>query len=180
MRRTLAAAAAALLGAGVLLGQTAPTPKPSKPKSSARTPRVPLDFSGDWVLDPQASTGVTPQMANAILRVRQNGDRIWIEQIESRERQILSEQIVADGKKYEKALGHGLKGTVQADWGKDGKSLWLQVVAGPEGDPSSAYQRMVWRLQEGGKIWTRQTKTIEPGEVRETFLVFRKRETAKK
>jgi hypothetical protein len=184
MRRALAAASvvAILLVAGSLFGQTTPTPKPAKPQpqSKAKPKKVPLDFSGVWVIDPQASTGVAPQMANAVLQVRQNGNRIWIEQIESAERQILSEQIVVDGKKYEKALGNGVKGTLEAQWGNDDDSLWLQVVAGQEGDPSAAYQRMVWKLREGGKIWTRQSKTIEPDGVWETFLVFRKREAAKK
>lgn len=189
MRRALAFSAA-MLAAGVLFGQAAPTPGPAKPaapatpkakaKGKSTSKKVPLDFTGVWVLDVQNSSGVAPQMADAVLQVRQNGNRIWIEQIESPERQILSEQIVVDGQKYEKALGHGQKGTLQAEWGKDGTSLWLQAIAGPEGDPSSAVQRMVWRLRDGGKIWTRQTKTIQPGGEKETFLVFRKRETPKK
>ena len=166
-----------LLAAGVLSGQTTPTPGAAKPKSKAKAPsaKVPLDFTGVWVLDGEASSGVSPQMTNAVLQVRQNGNRIWIEQIGTANRGILSEQIVVDGQKYEKALGAGQVGTLQADWGNDGTSLWLQVIAGQEGDPSSAVQRMVWRLRDGGKVWTRQSKTIQPDGVRETFLVFRKR-----
>ena len=179
MRRAFAAAAA-MLTAGFVLGQTAPTTTPAMPKSRATSKKVPLDFSGIWVLDPEASTGVAPQMANAVLQVRQNGNRIWIEQIESPQRHILSEQIVVDGQKYEKSLGAGQKGTLEAAWGNDGASLWLQAIAGKEGDPASAVQRMIWKLREDGKIWTRQTMTIQPGGTKETFLVFRKREAKKK
>jgi len=184
MRRALALAAAILVGAATGAAQT-PAPAPSTPRQ-ARTPKAkaaakpPLDFSGVWVLDPAASSGVSPQMENAVLQVKQNGNRIWIEQIETPQRNILSEQIVVDGKKYEKSLGHGMKGTLEAEWGKDRASLWLQAIAGPEGDPSSAVQRGIWKLQDGGKIWTRQTRTIEPDGARETFLVFRKREASKK
>jgi hypothetical protein len=180
MRRAIVLASALILGAGLLFGQATPAPKKSTPKPKSKSEKAPLDFSGVWVLDPGASTGVAPQMANAVLQVRQNGNRIWIEQIESPERHILSEQIVVDGKKYEKSLGAGQKGTLEAAWGNDGTSLWLQAIAGQEGDPSSAVQRMVWRLREGGKMWTRQTMTIQPSGTKETFLVFRKRETGKK
>ena len=85
-----------------------------------------------------------------------------------------------DGKKYEKTLGAGQKGTLEAAWGNDGTSLWLQAIAGTEGDPSSAVQRMIWRLRDGGKTWTRQTMTIQPDGTKETMLVFRKREAEKK
>jgi hypothetical protein len=183
VRRRFALAAALLIAAGFVSGQTTPTPGAAKPKASkpkSKSSKPPLDFSGVWALDTMASTNVAPQMANAVLQVRQNGNRIWIEQVESPDRQLLSEQIVVDGKKYEKALGHGVKGTLEAQWGNDGESLWLQVIAGPEGDPSSAYQRMIWKLRDGGKTWTRQSKTIEPDGVRETLLVFRKREAGKK
>ena len=181
MKRALFIATALVLGAAVLFAQATPAPKKSTPKPKSSSRKVPLDFSGTWVLDAEASKGVAPQMANAVLLVRQDGNRIWIEQqIESGERQIMSDQIIVDGKKYEKALGAGVKGTLQADWGKDGTSLWLQAIAGPEGDPSSAVQRMVWRLREGGKMWTRQTMTVQPSGTKETFLVFRKSEAAKK
>jgi hypothetical protein len=115
-------------------------------------------------------------MQNAVLQVRQNGNRIWIEQIDTGDRKLLSEQIIVDGKKYEKSLGTGNKGTLEADWGKDGTSLWLQVIAGTEGDATAGVQRMIWRLGDGGKTWTRQTRTIQPDGTRDTFLVFRKRE----
>jgi hypothetical protein len=181
MRRALAAAAL-LLSAGFVFAQATPAPPSAtpKPKPKTKTQKPPLDFSGVWVLDAQASSGVISQMENAVLEVRQNGNRIWIDQIESRRHRILSEEIVVDGRKYEKSLGAGQKGTLEADWGKDGETLWLQAVAGQEGDPKAAVQRMIWRLRDGGKVWTRQTRTIQPGGVKDTFLVFRKRETEKK
>ena len=184
MKRALALAAAILVGAAAGGAQTpapaAPTPRAARTPKAKATAKPPLDFSGVWVLDSEASSGVAPQMQNAVLQVKQNGNRIWIEQIETPQRNILSEQIVVDGKKYEKSLGHGMKGTLEAEWGKDRASLWLQAIAGPEGDPSSAVQRGIWKLQDGGKVWTRQTRTLEPDGARETFLVFRKREASKK
>jgi hypothetical protein len=170
------------IAAAGLAQTTAPSPKaPAKP---ARTPKAsakpPLDFSGIWVLDAAASQGVAPQMQNVVLQVRQNGNRIWIEQIESNARMILSEEIVVDGKMYEKSLGAGQKGTLEAAWGKDNASLWLQAIAPAEGNPNAAIQRMIWKLSDGGQTWTRQTRTIQPGGTKDTFLVFRKREAQKK
>ena len=139
-----------------------------------------MDFTGVWVLDAKASTGVAPQMQDVVLNVRQNGNRIWIEQLESQSRMILSEQIVVDGQKYEKGLGGGQKGTLEAAWGNDHTSLWLQAIAAAGDNPNGAVQRMIWRLRDDGKTWTRQTRTIQPDGVKDTFLVFRKRETPKK
>ena len=182
MKRLMAGAAAVLFAAAVL-GQTAPpTPTfPPKPKPKAKGPRTkpPLDFTGVWVLDAGASTGVAPQMQNVVLQVRQNGNRIWIEQVESQSRMILSEEIVVDGQKYEKGLGGGQKGTLEAAWGNDDTSLWLQAIAAAGDNPTGAVQRMIWRLRDNGKTWTRQTRTIQPDAVKDTFLVFRKRETKK-
>ena len=173
-------AAASAIG----IAQTAPpTPKatansPKRPK--AATTKPPLDFSGVWVLDAAASQNVAPQMQNVVLQVRQNGNRIWIEQIESNARMILSEEIVVDGKLYEKNLGGGQKGTLEAAWGKDDASLWLQAVAPAPDSELGAVQRMIWKLTDGGKTWTRQTRTLQPTGARDTFLVFRKRETPRK
>ena len=119
-------------------------------------------------------------MEGAVLEVRQNGNRIWIEPIEGPGPNIAAEEIVVDGRLYEKALGAGQKGTLEAAWGKDGQSLWLQAVVRTEETPDAARQRMIWRLRDGGKTWTRQTRTLQPGGAKDTFLVFRKRETAKK
>jgi hypothetical protein len=181
VRRAFALAALILAGAAAALAQTAvPSPRPVRTPKAKPAAKPKLDFTGVWVLDTAASTNVSPQMRDSVLDVRQNGNRIWIEQIEVSDRQILSEQIVVDGKKYEKSLGAGQKGTLEAAWGNDGTSLWLQAIAGTEGDPSSAVQRMIWRLRDGGKTWTRQTMTIQPSGTRETMLVFRKREAGKK
>ena len=192
MKRAVAVAVL-LLAAAFGTGQSAPPPGPSpKPTASSpkspKTPKTPkgakikppLDFSGVWVLDAAASQGVAPQMENVVLQVRQNGNRIWIEQIESYARMIVSEEIVVDGKRYEKSLGAGQKGTLEAAWGKDNESLWLQAIAPDEENPVAGIQRMIWKLEDGGKTWTRQTRTIQPNGTKDTFLIFRKREAPKK
>ncbi len=180
-----AAVALFLLAGAIAAGQTAPSPTPKASANSPKRPKAatakpPLDFSGIWVLDAEASQGVAPQMQNVILQVRQNGNRIWIEQIESSTRMIVSEEIVVDGKKYEKSLGANQKGTLEAAWGKDNASLWLQAIAPSEDNPVAGIQRMIWKLADGGKTWTRQTRTIQPEGSRDTYLVFRKREGPKK
>lgn len=174
------AAAAVLLAASAVWAQTA-APSPTPQRKAARTPgpaksrAAPINFSGVWVLDPQASRGVSPSMEGAVIRVRQNGNRIWIEPIEQKDHKLNSEEIVVDGRLYEKALGGSQKGTVEAAWGKDGTSLWIEAVVGTAENPRVASQRMIWRLREGGKVWTRQTRTLQADEVKDSFLVFRKR-----
>jgi hypothetical protein len=177
-----------LSGSLAAVAQTAPPPAPPTPHAPARPKKpaapkgnkaAPLDFSGVWVLDPAASRNVSTNMQGAVLSVRQNGNHIWIEPIERKEPLLLSEEIVVDGRKYEKGLGpsKGRKGTLTAEWGKDGESLWLQVeAAGDDGEPMG-YQRAIWRLSENGTVWTRQTRTITKSEARESLLVFRRRET---
>lgn len=177
----LCAAAGAVLAASPATPTASAPPKPtSPPKAKARAAAPPLDFSGTWVIDVEASRGVNAQMEHAVLEVRQNGNRIWIESVENRNSKIVAEEIIVDGRAYEKALGANQKGTLEAAWGKDGKSLWLQVVAATEDNPVAATQRMIWRLRDGGKTWTRQTRTIQPDGTKDTFLVFRKREPARK
>lgn len=185
MRGPAAWAAAVLLAASAAAAETAaPSPSPKPPV--ARTPRAakpkaaPINFSGVWVLDPQESRGVSPSMEGAVLRVRQNGNRIWVEPIEQKEHKLNSEEIIVDGRLYEKALGGAQRGTVEAAWGKDGTSLWIEAVVGTAENPRVASQRMIWRLREGGKVWTRQTRTLQADEAKDTFLVFRKREEEKK
>lgn len=180
MRVLRHAVLAALLAAPVS-AQVAPpaatraAPTPGKTGSD----RPPVDFSGVWVLDAAASRGAPSHMTEAVLSVRQNGNKIWIEPIEEKRPYLLSEQIVADGQPYEKAVGPKQKGTVTADWGKDERSLWIQVVAGTTDEPVGA-QRIVWRLEDGGKTWVRQTSSIQPGGAKETLLIFRKRDATKK
>ena len=189
---TRAAIAAALLLCGSLgaAAQTsappaataAPAPKPKRTAKPARQTPPPLDFSGVWVLDETASQGVGPTMKGAVLSVRQNGNHIWIEPIERKEPLLLAEEIVVDGRKYEKGLGpmRGRKGTLTADWGKERESLWLQVEASDEDGKPDGYQRAIWKLAENGTVWTRQTRTITKDEVKDTYLVFRKRPETKK
>ena len=110
-------------------------------------------------------------MTEAVLSVRQDGNKISIEPIEQKRPYLLSEQIVADGQPYKKAVGPKQKGTVTAGWAKDNQSLWLQVVAGTADEPVGA-QRAVWRLEDGGKTWIRQTSSIQPNGTKETLLRF--------
>jgi hypothetical protein len=179
-RRLMAAVCGALLASVLAAQSPTRTPKPAPAPKSARTPgpakrsAPPLDFSGVWELDPAASKGVTKRMEGAVLQVRQNGNRIWIEALGRSRNNLTAEEIVVDGKRYEKALGNGKKGTVEAAWGKDGKSLWLQAVLSDDEGSLAATQRMIWRLRDGGKTWTRQTRTLEPDGAKDTFLVFRR------
>jgi hypothetical protein len=180
--RSLGAFAAGLLLASAALTQ-APATSPTAPTSPghARTPgrgktAAPLDFTGVWALDAQASRGGAKNLKNAVLRVRQNGNHIWIEPVAPKGPMLMAEEIVVDGQRYEKLLGGGRKGTVEAAWGKDGQSLWIEAVAPTEDDPTAGVQRMIWRLRDGGKTWTRQTRTLEQGGSRDTFLVFRKQD----
>ncbi len=168
----LAAPASAQVAPPAAAAKAAPTP------GKARSARPPVDFSGVWVLDAAASRGAPSHMTEAVLSVRQDGNRIWIEPIEQKRPYLLSEQIVADGQPYEKAVGPKQKGTVTAGWGKDNQSLWIQVVAGTVDEPVGA-QRVVWRLEDGGKTWIRQTSSIQPNGTKETLLVFRKRDPKK-
>ncbi len=172
-----AAAAPALLAAALLRGEAAiPTAKPAPVQTpAAAASRAPLDFSGVWEIDAKESQGVSRNMENAVLSVHQNGNRIWIEPIEQRKPYLSAEEIVVDGRTYEKALGAGRKGSVQAAWGKDEKSLWIQSTTGTDENPNAALQRTVWELRDGGRVWTRRTWTVQKNETRESFLVFRKR-----
>lgn len=157
-------AALALLAAGPKVRPTA-------------EPKPPLDFSGTWTLDPKSSMNVSPQMQGAILSVRQKGDRIWISSVKAEEgtrSRILAEEIVADARPYEKALGPAGKGLVTAGWARDGKSLWIEVAAGPPENPGEAIQRSVWRLSEDRQVWVRESVSVSKGHSGRARLVFRK------
>jgi hypothetical protein len=182
-----AVAAAVLLSSSLAaLAQTPPSAPAKPPASSAPkkkgTPRSkragpPLDFSGVWTLDASASRGVSSAMEGAVLSVRQNGDHIWIEPVEKK-KVILAEEIVVDGRRYEKGVGlsKGHKGTLTAEWGNDNDSLWLQIeVPGEDPEQPVGVQRAIWRLRDGGEVWTRQTRTVTKGDVKDTFLVFRRK-----
>lgn len=159
---------------GALSLDGAPASK-SKPKAA---PRPPLDFSGVWELDPKMSLHVSSHMEDAVLSVRQEGNRIWISPVPAPgqpRRTILSEEIVADGRPYEKALGPAGKGLVTADWAKDGKSLWIEVQAGPPEDPGAAVQRSIWKLSEDRTVWVRESVSLSKENASSARLVFRKK-----
>ncbi len=141
-------------------------PTPEKP---------PLDFTGVWILDEEASRNVSPAMSGAVLTVRQTGDRIYLSPMDPEKSHLLAESIVVDGKPYEKTLGNKGKGLLKADWGTDRKSLWLEVTAGPEEDPRQVVQRSVWKLSDDRKTWVRQSVSIQNGKTQESMLVFRRK-----
>ena len=172
-RSKLAAALATLFLAALALF-AAPLPKPGP------APPPPLDFSGVWALDAKASRNVSSHMRDAVLTVTQTGDRIWISPVQSagaRRQPILSEEIVADGRPYEKTLGPAGMGVVTAGWAMDGKSLWIQVRAGAAEDPGSALQRSVWKLSADKMVWIRDSVSVSMGKAATTRLVFRKRKS---
>lgn len=175
MRRAAALSAIMLLGAALADAQTPPASPTARAPRRTASPRPPLDFTGVWELDPKASRGAAKQMEGAVLSVRQNGNRIWIEPAESRGSKLIAETIVVDGQVYEKGLGGKQKGTLVAQWSADKTMLTLEAVAGTDANPRAAVQRMIWRLEDGGRTWTRQTHTVQPSGEKETFLVFRKR-----
>jgi hypothetical protein len=178
MRKTRRAGAQfrLLLGAAWVLAALALLAAGPKVRPTAE-PKPPLDFSGIWTLDPKASLNVSKQMQEAVLSVRQTGNRIWISSVKAdagpRSR-ILSEEIVADARPYEKALGPAGKGLVTAGWARDGRSLWIEVAGGPPENPGEAIQRSVWRLFEGGKVWVRESISVSKGHSGRARLVFRK------
>ncbi len=174
-----AAAAVAFCAAAFLGAQSAPTPTavPKPPPGIARTR---LNFSGVWEIDLKASQGVSKNQEKAVIAIHQTGDRILMEPIEQQRPWLTADEIVVDGQWWEKTLGGGKKGRVQANWSKDGKELWIQTAPETEENPNAVFQRTVWKLQDGGKTWTRQTWTVQKGETRESRLVFRKRAAEKK
>ena len=163
-------AAAATLAALALLG-TGPKGRPTP------EPKPPLDFSGTWTLDPKESMNVSSQMQGAVLSVRQAGNRIWISSVKADKgprSRILAEEIVVDARPYEKALGPAGKGLVTAGWAADGKSLWIEVAAGPPENPGEAIQRSVWKLSEDRQTWVRESVSVSKGHSGRARLVFRK------
>ncbi len=171
MRR--AAALSSLLAAAALLVGATSTPRPR-----VRPTPTPLDFSGVWEIDEAASANVPSQMRGAVLSVTQKGNRIWISPLAARGKgsMVLSEELIVDGRAYEKALGPAGKGNVTARWGNDGASLWIDVQAASDSDPQKrASQRSVWKLSQDRKVWVRESVSISQGTPREARLVFRKR-----
>ncbi len=126
------------------------------------------------------SLRVSSTLEGAVLAVRQKGNSIWISPVQMPEqprKAILSEEIVADGRTYEKALGPTGNGLVTAGWAKDGKSLWIEVQAGPPENPRTAVQRSIWKLSEDRKVWVRESVSLSKGNAGSARLVFRKRKS---
>jgi hypothetical protein len=156
-----------------------PDPKPA----SKHAPKPPIDFTGTWELDPKMSVNVSAPMQGAVLSVTQDGDRIWISPVQTPGKTrtpILAEEIVADGRAYEKALGPAGKGLVTAGWAKDGKSLWIEVEAGPPENPRAALQRSVWKVSTDRKVWVRESVSLQKGNAKSARLVFRRKDPEKK
>ena len=181
MRRSAAGALLLAFSASAVPAQIAPppspTPAPTRPSSpspkSGKPARAPIDFSGTWEIDAAQSQGMSTSMRDAVISIRQNGDRIWIEPVDRSRKFLSSEEIVVDGRLYEKALGRGMKGTVQAAWAKDRKSLWIQTVTKNAEGERVAYQRAQWTLKDPN-TWMRRTWTVQQDDNRESILVFRR------
>ena len=166
------------------LGLAAPLPAAPGAVAKKRASRAappgahgsPTDFTGIWELDAKSSSLGSPKMENAVLQVTQSGDRIWIQPLGGSRARILAEEVVVDGRTYEKTLGNKERGTLTAKWGNDAKSLWLEVVAGTDETPRAAVQRSVWRLSADRQVWVRETVTVQKDGAHQTRLVFRRQD----
>ena len=174
MRRAGLLPAGILAAAFALLAAAPPdkTAPGKKPPPAPGSPGSPTNFSGIWELDVNSSSGGAPNLKDAVLEVTQKGERIWIQPLGESRKSVLAEEVVVDGRSYEKGVGQARRGTLQAQWGKDGQSLWLEVVAPSEDNPRAAVQRTVWRLSDDRNTWVRSTVTIVNGQTRQSRLVF--------
>ncbi|MDQ2870529.1 MAG: hypothetical protein M3S32_07300 [Acidobacteriota bacterium] len=150
------------------------TPRPARPGAHGSQ----TDFTGIWELDSKSSSLGSQRMENAVLQVTQSGDRLWIQPLGNTRARVLAEEVVVDGRAYEKALGKE-RGTLTAKWGNDAKSLWLEVVAGTDENPRAAVQRSVWRLSDDRQVWVRETMTVQKDGGHRTRLVFRRQDPKK-
>lgn len=176
------------LGVGILAalpagGGPAPVKTPRASAAPARggktrtpTAGAPLDFSGTWQLDVSHSVNASSHLVGAILSVTQHGDHIWIQPIkQGKGSGVLAEEIVADGRAYEKALGPAGKGTVTAGWSDDRQSLFIEVQAGPADDANkAATQRSIWKLSADRSVWVRESVSISQGKAKSSRAVFRR------
>ncbi|MFN2386083.1 MAG: hypothetical protein ABR576_07325 [Thermoanaerobaculia bacterium] len=168
----------ALLLLGALLPGAARAEPPAAPTPTRRpwTPRrPPLDFSGVWEIDTAASQGAPASMNGAVLSVVQSGNRITLQPVHGEHILLTADQIVADGRTYEKGVGTKMKGLVTVAWSPRGDSLRIEVTAGPTEDPKRMTQRSVWTLSRDKKVWVRQSVTTREGKSSLTRLVFRRR-----
>jgi hypothetical protein len=174
----LSRALAALLLLCALSPAAAPAGPPAAPTPTRRpwTPRrPPLDFSGVWEIDAAASQGAPANMNGAVLSVVQSGNRITLEPVHGDHILLAADQIVADGRTYEKNVSTKMKGLVTVAWSPRGDSLRIEVTAGPPEDPKRMTQRSVWTLSRDRKVWVRQSVTVREGKSSLTRLVFRRR-----
>ncbi len=181
MKSALFLSVALCAALGSSLSAAAPATPPAPRAAPAKTPRPgkpPLDFTGVWVLDEKESHNVSPPMRDAVLNVRQTGNEIYISPLDPSKSQLMAEQIVVDGRPYEKTLGNKGRGVLTADWGRDRASLWLEVTAGPPEDPRQTVQRSVWKLSADRRTWVRQSVSIQNGRTQDATLVFRRRVAA--
>ena len=173
-----------LLAALALLAGAGPSPAaPAKKKAEVQRPGAaggPTDFSGIWELDEKSSSLPSRHLRDAVLEVTQKGARIWIQPLGKTRTRVLAEEVVVDGHTYEKSLGNQEKGTLTARWGEDGKSVWLEVVAGTADDPRAGVQRSVWRLSPDRNVWVRETVTTHEGSAQSTRAVFRRQSAGKR
>ena len=138
-------------------------------------PANPPNFSGTWKLDEAASANVSPNMRGAVLVVDQKGDHIRVTpaQQAAGKLHLAGDEIVADGKAYEKGVGGG-KGVLTARWSADGKTLEYELTSTSKETGKSAVQRSRWSLSSDGSTWLRETRTTGEGQNRMSRLVFRK------
>ena len=166
--RSLVAAASLLAHA---LAFAAPGASPTAgPKASARP-----DFNGTWKIDEAASVNVSPNMKGAVLSVEQSGDRIRVTPLKQGpgNLRLAGDEIVADGRPYEKGVGGG-RGVLTARWSADGKALELELTGTASESGRTALQRSRWWLSEDRATWTRETRTSGSGQTRTSRLVFRR------
>jgi hypothetical protein len=173
---------AALLAALALAaGIDPPSAAPAKKKSASLRPGAaggPTDFSGIWEFDKQSSSP-SRHLQNSVLEVTQKGERIRIQPLGKTRNLVLAEEVVVDGRAYEKSLGNQ-KGTLTARWGEDGRSVWLEVVAGTDEDPRAGVQRSVWRLSQDRNVWMRETATMHKGSTQTSRAVFHRQDAGKR
>jgi len=181
--RAAAWTSAVLLAALALPAGAGPPPAAPAKKAAGLRPGAaggPTDFSGIWELDEKSSSLPSRHLRNSVLEVTQKGARIWIQPLGKTRNRVLAEEVVVDGRAYEKSLGNQEKGTLTARWGEDGKSVWLEVVAGTADDPRAGVQRSVWRLSPDRNVWVRETVTTHEGSAQSTRAVFRRQGAGKR
>jgi hypothetical protein len=182
--RSAALASVLLLAALALPAGVGPSAAaPAKKKAEGLRPGAaggPTDFSGIWELDEKSSSLPTRHLQNSVLEVTQRGARIWIQPVGKTRDHVLAEEVVVDGRAYEKSLGNKEKGILTARWGEDGKSVWLEVVAGTDENPRAGVQRSVWRLSQDRSTWVRETVTTKNGSAQRSRAVFRRQDPGKR